>query len=42
MSKNIAQLMVETLQAARVRRCCGIVGDAVSRFAHAIDERCQS
>ena len=38
MSKNVAQVMVDTLQAAGVKRCYGIVGDTVNRFAHAVDE----
>src|SRR5258708_33139257 len=38
MSKNVAQVMVETLQAAGVRRCYGIVGDTVNRFAHAVND----
>ena len=36
MSGNVAQVMVETLQAAGVKRCYGIVGDTVNRFAHAV------
>jgi pyruvate dehydrogenase (quinone) len=38
MSRNVAQVMVETLQAAGVKRCYGIVGDTVNRFAHAVHE----
>jgi pyruvate dehydrogenase (quinone) len=38
MSKNVAQVIVETLHAAGVMRCYGIVGDTVNHFAHAIDE----
>jgi pyruvate dehydrogenase (quinone) len=36
-SKRVADLAVETLQAAGVKRCCGIVGDTMNRIAHAID-----
>ena len=38
MSKRVADLLVETLQAAGVKRCYGIVGDTLNRIAHAIDE----
>src|ERR1700722_10388950 len=37
MSKRVADLLVETLQAAGVKRCYGIVGDTLNRIAHAID-----
>ena len=37
MSKRVADLIVETLQAAGVKRCYGIVGDTLNRIAHAID-----
>src|SRR3954453_9082791 len=37
MSKRVADLVVDTLQAAGVRRCYGIVGDTLNRIAHAID-----
>ncbi len=37
MSKRAADLLVETLQAAGVKRCYGIVGDTLNRIAHAID-----
>ena len=37
MSKRVADLLVETLQAAGVKTCYGIVGDALNRIAHAID-----
>ena len=37
MSKRVADLLIETLQAAGVRRCYGIVGDTLNRIAHAID-----
>src|SRR6478672_5009889 len=38
MSKRVADLLVETLQAAGVRTCYGIVGDTMNRIAHAIDQ----
>jgi pyruvate dehydrogenase (quinone) len=37
MSKNVAQVIVEMLQAARVKRCYGIVADTINRFSRAID-----
>src|SRR5438445_6842147 len=37
MSKRVADLLVETLQAAGVKTCYGIVGDTLNRIAHAID-----
>ncbi len=37
MSKRVADLLIETLQAAGVKRCYGIVGDTLNRIAHAID-----
>src|SRR5580658_533773 len=37
MSKRVADLLVDTLQAAGVRNCYGIVGDTLNRIAHAID-----
>src|SRR6476619_4269810 len=37
MSKRAADLVVDTLKAAGVRRCYGIVGDTLNRIAHAID-----
>src|SRR5438105_5244389 len=37
MSKRVADLVIETLQAASVRTCYGIVGDTLNRIAHAID-----
>src|SRR5207237_2219261 len=37
MSKRVADLLVEMLQAAGVRTCYGIVGDTLNRIAHAID-----
>jgi pyruvate dehydrogenase (quinone) len=38
MSKRVADVLVETLQAAGVKRCYGIVGDTLNRIALAIDE----
>src|SRR3954465_5592611 len=37
MSKRVADLVVDTLQAAGVKNCYGIVGDTLNRIAHAID-----
>src|SRR6202162_4546988 len=37
MSKRVADVVVETLEAAGVRTCYGIVGDTLNRIAHAID-----
>src|SRR6266853_22860 len=37
MTKRVADLLVEMLQAAGVRTCYGIVGDTLNRIAHAID-----
>jgi pyruvate dehydrogenase (quinone) len=37
MSKRVADLLVETLQAVGVKTCYGIVGDTMNRIAHAID-----
>src|ERR1700741_1744658 len=37
MSKRVAYLLVETLEAAGVKTCYGIVGDTLNRIAHAID-----
>src|SRR5260370_29728308 len=37
MGKRVADLLVETLQAAGVKTCYGIVGDTMNRIAHAID-----
>src|ERR1700687_1526566 len=39
MSKRVADLLIETLQAAGVKTCYGIVGDTLNRIAHAIDRR---
>jgi pyruvate dehydrogenase (quinone) len=38
MSKRVADVLVETLQAAGVQTCYGIVGDTLNRIAHAIDQ----
>src|SRR3984885_12925715 len=37
MSKRVADVVVETLEAAGVRSCYGIVGDTLNRIAQAID-----
>jgi pyruvate dehydrogenase (quinone) len=37
MGKRVADLLVQTLQAAGVKTCYGIVGDTMNRIAHAID-----
>src|SRR6266704_3144442 len=37
MSRRVADLLVETLQASGVKTCYGIVGDTMNRIAHAID-----
>ena len=37
MSKRVADVLIETLQAAGVKRCYGIVGDTLNRIAYAID-----
>src|SRR5258708_13491263 len=37
MTKRVADLLVETLQAAGVKTCYGIVGDTMNQIAHAID-----
>src|SRR5204862_3331293 len=37
MSRRVADLLVETLEAAGVRTCYGIIGDTLNRIAHAID-----
>jgi pyruvate dehydrogenase (quinone) len=37
MRKRVADLLVETLQAAGVKTCYGIVGDTMNRIAQAID-----
>jgi pyruvate dehydrogenase (quinone) len=38
MSKRVADVLVETLQAAGVKRCYGIVGDTLNRITSAIHE----
>src|SRR5690242_15630960 len=35
--KRVADLLIETLQAAGVKTCYGVVGDTLNRIAHAID-----
>src|SRR3954447_26531709 len=37
MSKRVADVLVETLQAAGVKTCYGIDGDTLNRIAHAIE-----
>src|SRR5271154_415099 len=37
MSKRVADVLIETLQAAGVKRCYGIVGDTLNRIAYAIN-----
>src|SRR6202051_4694065 len=37
MSKRVADLVIDTLQAAGVKNCYGIVADTLNRIAHAID-----
>jgi pyruvate dehydrogenase (quinone) len=37
MTKRVADILIETLQAAGVKTCYGIVGDTLNRIAHAID-----
>jgi len=37
MGKRVADVLIETLQLAGVKRCYGIVGDTLNRIAHAID-----
>src|SRR3984957_17107221 len=37
MTKRVADVLIETLQAAGVERCYGIVGDTLNRIARAID-----
>ncbi len=36
MSKRVADVLVDMLEAAGVKRCYGIVGDTMNRIAHAI------
>src|ERR1700721_1472217 len=37
MTKRVGDVLVETLQAAGVERCYGIVGDTLNQIAHALD-----
>jgi pyruvate dehydrogenase (quinone) len=37
MTKRVADVLIETLQAAGAERCYGIVGDTLNQIAHAID-----
>src|SRR6202140_3424587 len=37
MTKRVADVLIETLQAAGVKTCYGIVGDTLNQIAHAID-----
>jgi pyruvate dehydrogenase (quinone) len=37
MSERVADVLVETLQAAGVKTCYGVVGDTLNRIAHAIN-----
>jgi len=37
MTKNVADVLVESLQAAGVKHCYGIVGDTMNQIAHSID-----
>jgi pyruvate dehydrogenase (quinone) len=37
MTKRVADVLIETLQAAGVKNCYGIVGDTLNRIAHAIE-----
>jgi pyruvate dehydrogenase (quinone) len=37
MTKNVADVLVETLQPAGVKHCYGIVGDTMNQIAHSID-----
>jgi pyruvate dehydrogenase (quinone) len=37
MSKRVADVLIETLQAAGTKRCYGIVGDTMNQIAHSID-----
>jgi len=38
MKKRVAQIIIDTLQAAGVKRCYGIVGDTLNLVVHAISE----
>ncbi len=37
MGKRVADVLIETLQAAGVKNCYGIVGDTMNQIAHSID-----
>lgn len=37
MSKRVADVLIEVLQAAGVKNCYGIVGDTMNQIAHSID-----
>jgi pyruvate dehydrogenase (quinone) len=37
MTQRVADILVQTLQAAGVKRCYGIVGDTLNQIARAID-----
>src|SRR5580658_7778738 len=37
MTKRVADVLIETLQAAGAERCYGIVGDTLNQIVHAID-----
>jgi pyruvate dehydrogenase (quinone) len=37
MTKRVADILIETLQAAGVKTCYGIVGDTLNQIAHSID-----
>src|ERR1700749_3177329 len=37
MNKRVADVLVETLQAAGVKTCYGVVGDTLNQIAHSID-----
>ena len=38
MSKIVADVLIEVLESAGVKRCYGIVGDTMNHFAHALDK----
>src|SRR6266436_8855691 len=38
MTKRVAEVLVETLEAAGVKTCYGIVGDTMNRIAHALHD----
>ena len=37
MSKKVADIIVETLQSAGVRHCCGVVGDTLNLIARSLE-----